>query len=109
VGAKGSLIADSARELLFRASGGLPREVGKLVRKALRLAHERAVDEKPVVSAAQIASEPLSDNWLIEDLWTAAAVGWVAGQPKSLKSWTALEMAVSVVHKPGVARGASGA
>lgn len=41
VGAKGSLVADSARELLFRSSGGLPREVGKIVRKALRLADER--------------------------------------------------------------------
>jgi len=54
VGAKGSLIADSARELLFRASGGLPREVGKLVRKALRLAHERAENfiDEDVVEAA---------------------------------------------------------
>jgi len=41
VGAQGSLIADSARELLFRASAGLPREIGKIVRKALRLADER--------------------------------------------------------------------
>jgi len=41
VGAQGSLFADSARELLFRASGGLPREVGNLVRKALRLADDR--------------------------------------------------------------------
>lgn len=41
VGAQGSIIADSARELLFRASGGLPREVGKIVRKAMRLADER--------------------------------------------------------------------
>ena len=37
-----------------------------------------------------------SEKWLIEDLWTASSVGWVAGQPKSFKSWTALEMAVSV-------------
>lgn len=44
VGAKGSLVADSARELLFRASGGLPREIGKLVRKALRLADERGLN-----------------------------------------------------------------
>jgi len=41
IGAKGSIIADSARELLFRASRGLPREAAKLVRKGLRVAHER--------------------------------------------------------------------
>ena len=40
VGVKSSIIADSARELIFRASGGLPREIGKLVRKALRRADE---------------------------------------------------------------------
>lgn len=54
VGAKGSLIADSARELIFRASGGLAREAGKLVRRALRLAHERAenfIDEDVVTAA----------------------------------------------------------
>ncbi len=58
VGAKGSIIADSARDLLFRASRGLPRQVGKIVRRALRLAHEKAqsfVDD-PVMEAA-IAEE----------------------------------------------------
>jgi len=58
VGAKGTIIADSARDLLFRASRGLPREVGKMVRRALRLAHEKAqsfVDD-PVMEAA-IAEE----------------------------------------------------
>ena len=42
VGVKSSIIADSARELIYRASGGLPREVGKLVRKAMRRADERS-------------------------------------------------------------------
>lgn len=50
----------------------------------------------PFVRASEIPAEPVSENWLIEDLWTASSVGWVAGSPKSLKSWTALEMAVSV-------------
>ena len=40
-GAKGSLLADSAREILFRASRGNPRLAAKLLRRALRLAHER--------------------------------------------------------------------
>ena len=58
VGAKGTIIADSARDLLFRASRGLPREVGKMVRRALRLAHEKAqsfVDD--AVMEAAIAEE----------------------------------------------------
>jgi type II secretory pathway predicted ATPase ExeA len=40
-GATGTIISDSARELLFRASRGLPREVGKMIRKAMRFAAER--------------------------------------------------------------------
>jgi MSHA biogenesis protein MshM len=58
VGAKGTIIADSAREILFRGSRGLPRQVGKIVRRALRLAHEKGqtfVDD-PVIEAA-IAEE----------------------------------------------------
>jgi len=53
IGVKSSIIADSARELLYRASGGLPREIGKLVRKALRRADEREqnfIDEAVVES-----------------------------------------------------------
>jgi MSHA biogenesis protein MshM len=40
-GAKGTLIGDSVRELLFRASRGIPRQASKIVRRALRVAHER--------------------------------------------------------------------
>lgn len=40
-GAKASLVADSARELLFRASRGSPREAGKILRNAMRIAHQR--------------------------------------------------------------------
>jgi type II secretory pathway predicted ATPase ExeA len=40
-GLKSSILADSARELLYRASSGLAREVGKIIRKAMRYAAER--------------------------------------------------------------------
>lgn len=45
-------------------------------------------------SALQTAEE--QKPWLIERLWSAGAVGIVAGPPKALKTWTALEMAISV-------------
>jgi hypothetical protein len=34
--------------------------------------------------------------WLIDQLWTAHAVGIIGGTPKSYKTWMALEMAVAV-------------
>jgi hypothetical protein len=42
------------------------------------------------------ASAASSTPWLIDQLWTAQAVGIIGGTPKSLKTWLALEMAVAV-------------
>lgn len=50
----------------------------------------------PVLRAADIPREEAPRRWLIEGLWGASAVGIVGGTPKSLKTWTSLEMAVSV-------------
>jgi type II secretory pathway predicted ATPase ExeA len=40
-GATQAVLADSARELLFRASRGVPRDTSDLLRRALREAHDR--------------------------------------------------------------------
>jgi MSHA biogenesis protein MshM len=64
VGATQNLLADPARELLFRASRGVPRLASNLLRRALREAHQRnqsfidentmetAIDTSPAVQAA---------------------------------------------------------
>jgi AAA domain len=50
-----------------------------------------------VVSAAALETpEVASPRWLIEQLWSAQAVGIIGGAPKSCKTWMALEMAVAV-------------
>jgi type II secretory pathway predicted ATPase ExeA len=63
VGATHAILADPARELLFRASRGVPRVASNLLRRALYLAHERnqtfiddhtmeaAIDAAPSVQA----------------------------------------------------------
>ena len=63
VGATQTVLADPARELLFRASRGVPRVAANLLRRALHLAHERnqtfiddhtmetAIDASPSVQA----------------------------------------------------------
>jgi hypothetical protein len=68
-----------------------------------------------VVRASEIPErDPDEPAWLIENLWSAGAVGVIGGCPKIGKSWLALEMAVSVasgrpclghyaVPKPGTA------
>jgi len=50
----------------------------------------------PVLRADALDDEDRPQRWLIETLWSEAAVGLIGGQPKCLKSWLALEMAVSV-------------
>lgn len=51
------------------------------------------IESLPVVA---IAREAESRRWLVEGLWSAAAVGIIGGAPKSCKSWLGLDMAVSV-------------
>jgi hypothetical protein len=50
----------------------------------------------PVVHASALENEAEQKPWLIERLWTHQAVGIIGGPPKLLKTWVALEIAVSV-------------
>ncbi len=50
----------------------------------------------PVLRASDLETAQAPESWLIERLWTAGAAGFVSGPPKALKTWTVLEMAVSV-------------
>jgi hypothetical protein len=51
----------------------------------------------PTTRAAQLAlPEDSEPAWLIEDLWSAQAVGIIGGEPKCGKSFLALDLAVSV-------------
>ena len=56
-----------------------------------------AVAPFPVVRPSDLrASAASCTPWLIDQLWTAQAVGIIGGTPKSYKTWMALEMAVAV-------------
>jgi AAA domain len=51
----------------------------------------------PTLRAAQLTAAPHSPhNWLIEGLWSAEAVGIIGGEPKTCKSFLALDLAVAV-------------
>jgi hypothetical protein len=50
----------------------------------------------PVVRVGEIPCQEEARRWLIEGLWARAAVGLIGGAPKCLKSWLALDMALSV-------------
>lgn len=51
----------------------------------------------PVVRPCDLQASPASTTpWLIDQLWTAQAVGIIGGHPKCNKTWLALEMGVAV-------------
>jgi hypothetical protein len=50
----------------------------------------------PVVQACRLNPALIEDQWLIENLWLAEAVGIIGGPPRSYKTWLALDIAVSV-------------
>jgi len=57
---------------------------------------QRTIVPLPVVRASALQAAPQPHPWLVESLWTSAAVGVIGGSPKSGKSWLALDMAVSI-------------
>lgn len=50
----------------------------------------------PVARAADLDPRSAEQDWLIEDLWGDEAVGIIGGEPKTCKSFLALEIAVAV-------------
>lgn len=50
----------------------------------------------PTALAGELAERAAEQPWLVRGLWTDQAVGVIGGQPKSYKSWLALEMATAV-------------
>ena len=60
-----------------------------------KLLEELEVRPKPV-NLFTLIRNLKPPTWLIRDVLTQGAVGFIAGQPKSFKSWAGLDMALSV-------------
>ncbi len=56
-----------------------------------------AIDPLPVRRACDLAADAAQrPRWLVRDLWTSQGVGFLAGSPKSMKTWLGLDLAISV-------------
>jgi hypothetical protein len=64
------------------------------VRKSAR--STRPEREFHVLRAAELPVQLPEKAWLVRELWSHLAVGFIGGQPKSGKTWLALDLAVSV-------------
>ena len=54
------------------------------------------VQPLPSQLVGSLAVAPVDQRWLIDGLWVEQGVGVIGGQPKSFKSWLALEMATAI-------------
>jgi hypothetical protein len=52
--------------------------------------------ELRVLRASELPAQLPEKAWLVRELWSHLAVGFIGGQPKSGKTWLALDLAVSV-------------
>jgi len=50
----------------------------------------------PIIRVGDIRHDPVGHRWLVENLWSDAAVGIIGGPPKCCKTWLALDLAFSV-------------
>lgn len=55
-----------------------------------------AVTPLNIMRAGELPQLGEQQPWLIRDVWSSVAVGFVGGQPKCAKTWFALDIAVSV-------------
>lgn len=96
-----------AKATVWNKFDGRSDEMKQLITEATKAIHQRAPELTEVLEEEQ-APKPkpsrlaafLKDvkppEWLIEGIATEGSVGFVAGAPKSFKSWLALDMALSV-------------
>jgi hypothetical protein len=77
-------------------SGTAPRAGARRRTAAADPAAEAPAGELPVVQAAQLATREAARSWLVRELWSQGAVGFIGGAPKACKSWLGLDLAVSV-------------
>lgn len=87
--------SDELRRLTTEASKAIAArtEAAKNDDSALEEVHE---DRPAPTNLFELVKNLKPPMWLIRDILTAGAVGFIAGQPKSFKSWAALDMALSV-------------
>lgn len=94
------------RSSVWNKFHGRSDEIQRLMTTAQRAVNNKepmAIEEdepaKPqnITWLSDIVQQPIPrPSWLVKDIWTTGGCGFIAGAPKSYKSWMALDLAVSV-------------
>lgn len=83
--------ADELRRLTTEASRAVAQRPDEITEQLEEEAHR----PKPKRFAELLLNVP-KPTWIIDGIWTKGACGFIAGQPKSFKSWLGLDMGLSV-------------
>lgn len=83
--------ADETKRLIIEATKAIDKRAPEVQEEL-----EEEI-ERPALTRMASAFEGIQPpEWLVEGTLTQGAVGFVAGQPKSFKSWAGLDLAISV-------------
>ncbi len=96
-----------ARASVWNKFAGRSDEVKRLITEATKAIDQRSPDVTEAIEEEQAPKARPSrlagflkdvkpPEWLVEGIATHGSVGFIAGQPKSFKSWFALDLALSI-------------
>lgn len=95
------------RETVWNKFAGRQDELRRLVTEASKAYNARSEETVEKIEAEleakpeptrlfELLASVKPPKWLVENIWAEASCGFIAGQPKSYKSWCALDLAFSV-------------
>lgn len=107
VGCSASEIVAIVRPSVWNKFDGRQDELKRLTIEATKAVNTRSekeetdleeehVERANPVRIASLLANVQEPKWLVQGLWAEGSCGFIAGQPKSYKSWLGLEMALSV-------------
>lgn len=88
---------DGRSDELKRLKTEAAKAIALVGTEASSLGDDEARKPTQLLSVADLYEESgKQDRWLVKNIWTEGSVGFIAGAPKSYKSWFALDLAVSM-------------
>lgn len=85
--------ADELKRLILEATKAFGQKSEAPTHEEILKEEASALELRDIISYVFTVKPP---DWLVKDILTEGGVGFIAGEPKSYKSWLGLDMAISV-------------
>lgn len=87
---------EGRQDELKRLTNEASKAIGQRSEESTEQLELEAEDKPELVNLFDMLANVRPPAWLIQDLWAIGSCGFIAGQPKSFKSWIGLDLALSV-------------